>query len=87
MSKKYTKAVLQDLYDDQVAVNEALEKRLVDLEARLSNRGSNPNVVSLNPANSLMVETAKIIPASSTVEKNSPFLKNVNEESWVRFAL
>ena len=51
MSKKYTKAVLQDLYDDQVAVNEALEKRLVDLEARLSNRGSTPNVVSSNPAN------------------------------------
>ena len=87
MSKKYTKAVLQDLYDDQVAVNEALEKRLVDLEARLSNRGSTPNIVSLNPANSLMVETAKIIQDSSTVEKNSPFLKNVNEESWASFAL
>ena len=36
MSKKYTKAVLQDLYDDQVAINEALEKRLLDLEARLN---------------------------------------------------
>ena len=67
MSKKYTKAALQDLYDDQVAVNEALEKRLVDLEARLSNRGSTTNVVSSNPANSLMVETAKIIQDSSTV--------------------
>ena len=90
MSKKYTKAVLQDLYDNQVAINEALEKRLEDLEARLSNRGSIPlrtNTVDVNPANSLMVETAKIIQDSSTVEKNSPFLKNVNEESWAAFAL
>ena len=87
MSKKYTQAVLQDLYDDQVAVNEALEKRLEDLEARLSNRGSTPNTVSSNPANSLMVEPAKIIQDSSTVEKNSPFLKNVNEGSWASFAL
>ena len=34
-----------------------------------------------------MVETAKIIQDSSTVEKNSPFLKNVNEDSWAAFAL
>ena len=86
MSKKYTKAVLQDLYDDQVAVNEALEKRLQELEARLS--GNQPPVRnSQNPANTLMVETAKIIQDSSTIEKNSPFLKNVNEESWAAFSL
>ena len=34
-----------------------------------------------------MVETAKIIQDSSTIEKNSPFLKNVNGESWAAFSL
>ena len=90
MSKKYTKAVLQDLYDEQVAVNESLQKRLLDLEARISGRRPNPeniNLVALNPSNSLMVETEKIIHDSSAVEKNSPFLKNVNEESWAAFSL
>ena len=90
MSKKYTKAVLQDLYDDQVAINEALEKRLEVLAARLSKRSpplvrAYPNAYT--PAASLMVATAKVIQDSSTVEKNSPFLKNVNEESWAAFSL
>ena len=86
MSKKQLSA-LQDLYDEQVAKNEALVKRLGDLEARLS--GTTPPLVRnvQNPANTLMVETAKIIQDSSTVEKNSPFLKNVNGESWAAFSL
>ena len=87
MSKKYTKAILQDLYDDQVAANEALEKRILDLEARLSRNSSSPVHAVSNPAQSLMTETAKIIQDSSTVEKNSPYLKNVNEESWAAFSL
>ncbi len=76
MSRKYTKAVLQDLYDEQVAVNQALEQRLLYLEARLSGGRSLPvqnGSNTLNPTASLMVETAKIIQDSSTVEKNSPF--------------
>jgi hypothetical protein len=90
MSLKYTKAVLQDLYDEQVAVNRALEKRLLDLEARLSGGRSNPVQQSpdvVTPATSLMVETAKIIQDSSFVEKNSPFLKDVDEASWATFSL
>ena len=88
MSKKYTKAVLQDLYDDQVAINEALEKRLLDLEARLNQPTPVRNTIDvLTPANSLMTETAKIIQDSSNLEKSSPFLKNVNEESWAAFSL
>ena len=87
MSKKYTKAVLQDLYDDQVATNEALEKRILDLEARLV-RNSLSLIRSVsNTALSLMTETAKIIQDSSTLEKNSPYLKNVTEESWAAFSL
>ena len=77
MSKKYTKAVLQDLYDDQVAINEALEKRLLDLEDRLSTNRPTPvrNTIDvLTPANSLMTKTAKIIQDSSNLEKSSPFL-------------
>ena len=87
MSKKYTKAILQDLYDDQVAANEALEKRILDLEARLSRNSSSSVHAVSNPAQSLMTETANIIQDSSTVEKNSPYLKNVNEESWAAFSL
>jgi len=87
MSKKHTKAVLQELLDEQVAKNEALEKRLLDLESRLSDNRSPPVRNTLNPANTLMSETAKIIQDSSTVEKGSPFLKNVNEESWAAFSL
>ena len=87
MSKKYTKAVLQDLYDDQVATNEALEKRILDLEARLSRNSLSPVRSVSNPAQSLMTETAKISQDSSTLEKNSPYLKNVTEESWAAFSL
>ena len=87
MLKKQTKSVLQDLYDAQVAKNEALEKRLQELELRLSGNIIPPVRIAQNPANNLMVETAKIIQDSSTVEKNSPFLKNVNEDSWAAFSL
>ena len=74
MSKKQLSA-LQDLYDEQVAKNEALEKRLRDLESRLSGNRSAPVLNIPSPANSLMTESAKIIQDSSTVEKNSPFFK------------
>ena len=87
MPKKQTKSVLQDLYDEQVAINEALEKRLQELELRLSGNIIPPVRIAQNPANNLMVETAKIIQDSSTVEKNSPFLKHVNEDSLPAFSL
>ena len=87
MPRKPTNAQLQDLYDDQVAKNEALEKRLRDLEARLTGNFIPPVRNVQNSSNNLMVETAKIIQDSSTVEKNSPFLKNVNEDSWAAFSL
>jgi len=87
MPRKQTNAQLQASYDEQVAKNEALEKRLRDLEARLQGNFIPPIRNVQSPANNLMVETAKIIQDSSTVEKNSPFLKNVNEDSWAAFSL
>ena len=87
MPRTPTKAMLQELYDEQVAKNEALEKRLEDLEARLSGNIIPPVRIVQNSANTLMAETAKIIQDSSSVEKNSPFLKNVNEDSWAAFLL
>ena len=87
MPKKQTKSVLQDLYDEQVAKNEALEKRLQELEARLTGNILPPVRNVQSSANNLMTETARIIQVSSTVEKNSPFLKNVNEDSWAAFSL
>ena len=87
MPRKPTNAQLQDLYDEQVAKNEALEKRLQDLEARLAGNIIPPVRNVQSPANNLMVETARIIQDSSTVEKNSPFLKNVNEDYWAAVSL
>ena len=86
MSKTPTKHEVEVLLAARVRKNEALEKRLLDLEARLLNVGASPVQIN-HKANSLMEETAKIIQDSSTVEKNSPFLKNVNEESWATFSL
>ena len=40
-----------------------------------------------NSSNHLMIETAKIIQDSSTVEKTSPFLDGVDEASWQAFSL
>ena len=40
-----------------------------------------------NSSNHLMMETARIIQDSSTVEKTSPFLDGVDEASWQAFSL
>ena len=64
-----------------MAKNEALEKRSRELEARLTGNIIPPVQNVKSPAKNWMTETARIIQDSSTVEKNSPFLKNVNEDS------
>ena len=73
MPTKPTNVQLQDLYDEQVTNNEALGKRLRDLEARLHGSIIPPIRNVQSSANNLMVETAKLVQDSSTVEKNSPF--------------
>ena len=51
MPRKQTNAQLQASYDEQVAKNEALEKRLQDLEARLAGNIIPPVRNIQSPAN------------------------------------
>ena len=93
---KQTKKDVQELLLEQISVNKALEQRLVDMEARMQNmaninvpRESPPPYTppDVNSSNLLMIETAKIIQDSSSVEKTSPFLDGVDEASWQAFSL
>ena len=93
---KQTKKDLQELLLEQVTLNRDLAQRLQDMEARMQHM-ADVNVPRENPpaytppdansSNLLMMETARIIQDSSSVEKTSPYLDGVDEVSWQAFSL
>ena len=100
---KQSKKDLQVILEDTQRENRALEQRISNMEARfnvMQSGAMTPPSVSIPldvspssstsshiPTNSLMAATAKIIQDTSSVEKNSPFLSNVDEASWKVFLL
>ena len=93
---KQSKKDLEELLKEQISENRALAQRLHDMEARMETMARN-NLPRENPpaytppsaesTNSLMMETARIIQDSSSVEKTSPFLDKVDEVAWQEFSL
>ena len=76
---------------EQISKNRDLEQRLLDMEARMETMARNylprENPPAYTPpstesANALMMETARIIQDSSSVEKTSLFLDKVDEVAW-----
>ena len=98
---KLNKNELQALLESSQRDKQALEQRLLDMEALVkslqsgtrsqasipSNSVPNPPSTSPIQGNPLMSATAKMIQDSSNVEKNSPFLSNVDEVAWKSFSL
>ena len=98
---KQNKKELQALLECSQRDNQALEQRLLDLEARFKSiqSGTIPQApITLNSMsiasstsplqiNPLMTATAKMIQDSSNVEKTSPFLSNVDDVAWKSFSL
>ena len=79
-----TKKDLERLLKEHISENRALEQRLQDMEARMQNmatvvvpRELPPPYTppEVNSSNVLMMETARIIQDSSSVEKTSPFFR------------
>ena len=93
---KHSKKDLEEMLKDQISENRALEQRLLDMEARMETMARNYLPLENSPAytppsadstNALMMETARIIQDSSSVEKTSPFLDKVDEVAWQEFSL
>ena len=93
---KQSKKDLEELLKEQISENRALEQRLRDMEARMETMARNylprENPPAYTPpstdsTNALMMETARIIQDSSSVEKTSPFLDKVDEVAWQDFSL
>ena len=92
---------LQALLEDSKRDNQALEQRLLDMEALIKSLqsgtrpqetiplNSSPSPPSTSPiiSDPIMTATAKMLQDSSNVEKTSPFLSGVDEESWKNFSL
>jgi len=90
---------LQALLEDSKRDNQALEQRLLDMEALIKSLqsgtrpqetiplNSSPSPPSTSPiiSDPIMTATAKMLQDSSNVEKTSPFLSGVDEESWKNF--
>ena len=101
MPPKLNKNQLQDLLQSSQRDKQALEQRLLDMEALVkslqsgtrsrasipSNSVPSPRSTSPIQGNPIMTATAKMIQDSSNVEKTSPFLSNVDEVAWKSFSL
>ena len=98
---KMNKNQLQALLESSQRDNQALEQRLLDMEALVKSLQSGtrpqaliplfstPTLHSTSPiqSNPLMSATAKMIQDSSNVDKTSPFLSNVDEVARKSFSL
>ena len=97
---KLNKSELQALLESSQRDKQALEQRLLDMEALVkslqsgtrsrasipSNSVPSPRSTSPIQGNPIMTATAKMIQTSSNVEKTSPFLSNVDEVAWKSFS-